>query len=287
MPPATPRRGRLATAATRQKGQARINSVKPVTPKKATFCWHQLHWPTPFCNFLGCVRIVAAASRRTAARPFGGYLRQPKRPSLHLHQGRLPSHVVIQRRDGPFSLGQPRKSVFVSGSCRRPDRRSANSIAAHGSEPLLEAVAVASDVHGTAEISGVPLKAAVGMFRLVELGLGALGLENLLDDLRASRAALIESGRARRLQRHGHAGDAEERPLRWRGHRARVQHVDPGVQPAVDAAEDQIGRTGADLLSRSSRSRRTALHRPNPSADSPQPLSLQNTSLTRQRRQIG
>ena len=52
------------------------------------------------------------------------------------------------------------------------------------------------------------------------------------------------------LERDGHAGDLEERPLDRRRHGSRVKDVDPRVRARVDPRDDQVGRPGHQLADR-------------------------------------
>ena len=49
------------------------------------------------------------------------------------------------------------------------------------------------------------------------------------------------------FERDRHAGNAEKRPFDRRRHRARVEHVDAGIQSAVYPAHDQVGAAGTTL----------------------------------------
>jgi len=65
------------------------------------------------------------------------------------------------------------------------------------------------------------------------------------------------------FERHGDARDAEERPFDRGGHGARVEHVDPRVEAAVDPADDQIGPPRTELRDPElDRVGRTAVHGP-------------------------
>ena len=64
---------------------------------------------------------------------------------------------------------------------------------------------------------------------------------------RASAAAFAKLRVLVVFERDGDAGEAEERPFDGRGDGAGVEHVDARVQPAVDAADDDVGPPRAEL----------------------------------------
>jgi len=72
-------------------------------------------------------------------------------------------------------------------------------------------------------------------------------LEHLFDDPAGKRGSDVERAVLVVLQRYGDAGDSEERPFDRGCHRAGIENIDAGIQPIVDAADDQIGTLRAEL----------------------------------------
>ena len=158
----------------------------------------------------------------------------------------------------------------------------------HGSSRFSKRVAVAGHVHRHDAHLRRAGKRGRRNVQIVELRLVAFLIENLADDFAGEPGGLVEAGVLVELERDGHAGDAEERPFDGRRHRARVKHVDPGVQSAVDAADDQIGRARAELEDADLDAIGGAsLDGPTPAAFAFGPAFVAEDLLDDQRRQIG
>ena len=82
---------------------------------------------------------------------------------------------------------------------------------------------------------------------VVQLGARALLRQDLCDDAAGQHGCPFEVRLRIVFERHGDAGDLEERAFDRRGHRAGVQDVDAGVESAVDAADDQVRASRTEL----------------------------------------
>src|SRR5205814_200916 len=72
-------------------------------------------------------------------------------------------------------------------------------------------------------------------------------LQNLLDDAGGDLRRSAEIGVLVVFQRAGNAGDAKECAFNRRGDRAGIEHINAGVESAVEAADDDIGPLATKL----------------------------------------
>ena len=155
--------------------------------------------------------------------------------------------IVVERCQRDVARGQCRHIRLVWRRRRRGIVRGPVIRAAPGIDPSLEGLAVAGDTH---RHDPQFRRAAEGPRRDVDVveaaGRRAAGEQtgqHLPGDLRGP----VVIGMLIPLERHGDARDSEKCPLDRGGHRARVEHVDAGVESAVDPADDEVWPPRAEL----------------------------------------
>ena len=155
--------------------------------------------------------------------------------------------VVVERRERDMPRSQCRHVRLDQGRggrrivCGPPIR------AAPGVDPALEHLAVASHAHRHHPQLGTPSQCRGGDIDVEQASGRRPPLEELPDQGGRDSGGPVVVGMVVPLKRHSDARDPEKGPLDRRRHGARIEHVDPGVEPAIDPADHEIGPTRAEL----------------------------------------
>ena len=183
---------------------------------------------------------------------------------LHLGEPGVVGQVELERRDGDVALGERFTSVPGCGSGQRNSGLAQKYVRPRGFTRRSNFSVYGDTFCGSTFTPLIGPRSSTGMFTLNRLPSAGFVARICSTTCRAYRAAGREVvDLLVVLQRHGDGGAAVERALDRRGDGAGVEHVDAGVAPGVQPADDHVRRVGQQFQQRELHAvRRPALDRP-------------------------